>query len=44
VVRAVTGGDLSNLVHTGLVPVQLQLPGTDPTSGQPAQATTNGAA
>ena len=44
VVRAVTGGDLSNLVHTGLVPVQLQLPGTDPTSGQPAQANTNGAA
>lgn len=45
VVRAVTGGDLSQLAgsHTGLVPVQLQLPGTS-NNGQSAPAPTDGVA
>jgi len=40
VVKAVTGGDLSILTHTGLVPVQLQPPGAEQPS---APAPTNGA-
>jgi len=47
VIQAVTGGDLSLLRHTGLVPVQLQPPGADgtptTTNGASAQPSTNGA-
>jgi hypothetical protein len=42
VVKAITGGDLSLLKHTGLVPVQLQPPGTT-TPSAPATSS-NGAA
>lgn len=42
VIKAVTGGDLSLLTHTGLVPVQLQPPGTT-TDGASAQPSNNGA-
>lgn len=38
VVRAVVGGDLSILSHTGLVPVQLQAPGADVDPAQQARA------
>lgn len=47
VVKSVTGGDLSPLVskHTGLVPVQLQLPGAGMSDGLSAPAlSSNGAA
>jgi len=38
VVSAVLGGDLSQLTHSGLVPVQLQPPGSAPTDTAPAAA------
>lgn len=39
VVEAVTSGDFARLSHTGLVSVQLQAPGSDPSGGEPS---TNG--